>query len=307
MSGPGGRSPSERGGPTVKKRLIASAACLLTVFCLAVPIRAETVLTGQWVEFGLSADTKDGVSRSEGNLLFRHRGEGFDDAVVCLTNIDTETGREILVAEYEGALPHLPGDGTYAFPASDYPYPDYRVEIQWNVGGGLYEYSVVFPSPERRGDGESLDDDLTPPAVSVAPVAERMLVNASDAGVFALTGDSLSYLESFDLTWRTASSADYSGRKQISAVSEPVPCNGDWAYTFWAYDEAGNMTARSVFLHTSGIGDMQDSELRAHISVPKHTSPNTGDVSVLTAAAACVSAVLACLSFKRAKSRAGSR
>ena len=283
------------------KKLLTAAACLLLTAGLAAPARAETVLTGQWAEFGLSAGTEDGVSRKDGSLCFRYTGEGFDIAAVSLTNYDAATGREILVASYEGEMPHLPGDGMYAFPAADYPYPDYRVEIQWNVGGGLYEYSVVLPTPERTGD------DLTPPAVSVAPVAERMLVNASDDSGFSLTGESLSYLESFDLTWRAASQTESSGRKQVTAVSEPVPYNGDWAYTFYACDAAGNMTARSVFLHTSGIDDMNDAELRAHISRPQPTAPNTADRSVLSAGAAGLSAFLALLSFKKAKSHAGSR
>ncbi len=285
----------------MKKKLISAAACLLLTAGLAAPSRAETVLTGQWLEVGLSAGTEDGVSRKDGSLFFRYTGEGFDTAIVSLSNYDAETGREILVASYEGGMPHLPGDGAYAFPAADYPYSDYRVEIQWNVGGGLYGYSVVLPTPERTGD------DLTPPAVSVAPVAERMLVNASDDGGFSLTGESLSFLESFDLTWRAASRTDPSGRKQVTAVSEPIPYNGDWAYTFYASDKAGNMTAKSVFLHTSEIDDMTDSEQRAHISVPKPTSPNTADPSPYTAAAAGLCAALAWLSFKKAKSHAGSR
>ena len=89
------------------------------------------------------------------------------------------------------------------------------------------------------------------------------------------------------------------GRKTAAWVSDPIAENGLHAYTAYAKDPSCNVTARTVFFETSGIPDSP--------ALSGDTAPNTADPTPALAAAAGMSALLAFIPFRRAKSRTGSR
>ena len=288
----------------MKKRLVA-AACVLLFFCFALPARAETVPTGQWVEFGFSICTEESVDRHVGDTVFRYSGEGFDSAVVRIENF--EGRNRILLGEYEGELPSMPGDGEVVFPAEECPYDQFLVTLEWDVGGEKLGYSLTFFTPDLiRSRVEDPPSDLTPPQISVSPVADRMLVNASDEGGFFAVGQDLAFLERYNRSFGSSYDPYCRGNSRVTIVSDPIRYNGDWAYSFQAYDEVGNSSSRTVFLRTSGIGDMPDSVLNAPVVEPHETAPNTVDPS-LTFTAVVFAASLALLTLRRTRSRKGSR
>lgn len=299
----------------MKKKLISAAACLLLLPGLMLPTRAETVRTDRWTEIRLTHCTTNGDYGKVGDPLVSIGGEGFDSVVFRWENRAVgEYGDSDyeLIAENEGGIsPEI--EDSFTFP----PVPgrgernewgEYLVSVTGRTENGETGFRLSLPPllPYRAWtEGE----DNTPPTVTVAPVADRLLVTVTDDEGLLFIGDSLERYDAGAVMQYGGKhdGTSYGGRKNVSWVSDPIPWNGEWSYSFYACDRAGNMTVRTVFLQTTGLEDMPDAVLHAPAADPQLTSPNTADPSPYTAAAAGLCAALAWLSFKKAKSHAGSR
>ena len=297
------------------KKSFAAGLCLLFLSGLMLPARAETVRTGQWAEIRLTHCTTNGDYGKVGDPLVSYGGEGFDSVLFRWENRAAgEYGDSDyeLIAEHEGGIsPDL--EEAFTFP----PVPGRGERNEWGEylvtvtgraesGGTGYRLSLPPLLPYRPWTEGT---DNTPPSVSITPVADRLLVTVADEEGLLFLGDSLERYGGGTVT-QLAGMHDgigYAGRKNVSWVSEPIPWNGEWSYSFYACDGAGNMTVRTVFLQTTGVEDMPDAVLNAPNADPQATSPNPADRSPLTAAAAGLFAAFAWLSFRKAKTKAGSR
>ena len=283
----------------MKKTALLAALFLLLFPVISVPAKADSVLTGTWVEFSFTTCTEDNEYQRTGDYLVRFRSEGFDSMIFRMENVGC--GEKILMAEYE-----IEGseEGESDIRPEDYPLRDYLVTVEGKKDGETIVCSMVFYPPDLVAQGtRDADGDLTPPLVSIYPVADRMLVNVSDAEGFFAISDSLAYVELPGRVFGGFYEPGYAGRKNVSYVSEPVRYNGIWAYTFFAYDQNGNMTARTVYFETSGLEDMPDSVRNAPTEIPQTTSPNTADRFPLICSAAAAGMIAAFL-FRRRKRRA---
>lgn len=261
----------------MKKTALIAVLFLLLCSVITVPAAADSVLTGTWVEFTFTTCTENNEYQRTGDYLVRFRSEGFDSMTFRLENVGN--GEKILMAEYE-----IDGseEGESDIRPEDYPLRDYLVTVEGKKDGETLVRSVIFYPPDQVvKEPRDPDGDLTPPFVSIHPVADRMLVNVSDEdGLFAV-GDSLSNTELPGREFSGFYAPVSAGQKAATHVSDSIRYNGAWGYTFYAYDQNGNMTARTVFFESSGLEDMPDAVRFPEFEVPQATSPNTSDPAVI--------------------------
>jgi hypothetical protein len=261
----------------MKKTALLAVLFLLLFSAISAPVKAGTVLTGTWVEFSFTTCTVDNEYQRTGDYLVRFRSEGLDSMTFRLENVGN--GEKILIAEYE-----IPGseEGESDIRPEDYPLRDYLVTVEGKKDGETLVCSVIFyPPDEVVKEPRDPDGDLTPPSVSINPVADRMLVNVSDAdGLYAI-GSSLAYADLPGREFGGFYTPGFDGQKAATHVSDSVLYNGTWVYTFCAYDRNGNMTARTVFFETSGLEDMPDAVRFPETEIPQTTAPNTSDPAVI--------------------------
>lgn len=296
------------------KKSFAAALCLPLLVGLMLPARAETVRTGRWTEIRLTHCTTNGDYGKIGDPLVSLGGEGFDTVVFRWENRAVgEYGDSDyeLMAENEGGIsPDIGAE--FTFPAvpgrgERNEWGEYLVSLTGRTENGETGFRLSLPPllPYRPW---TAGGDNTPPTVTIAPVADRLLVTVTDDEGLLFIGDSLEQYEAGAVT-QVGGKHDgisYGGRKNVSWVSDSILWNGEWSYSLYACDRAGNMTVRTVFLQTTGLEDIPDAVLNAPAADPHFTSPNTADSSLFTAAAG-ICAALAWLSFRKARSHTGSR
>ena len=244
----------------MKKTALFLALCLSLILMFSLPAGAETVLTGEGITVTVSLVDPGGPEVS-----VRIRTEGFEGFVF----------RSVPFAAEEGG----PEAEEYEISGNEWSFVTSRSEV-WRT----FALEAVVGEEKRTVSYSMWPDfclyepsETEAPAIVLSVVADRIMATATDSSHLDCTWDSL-----------TAEPAGSSGRKTVTWVSESMTENGRHCYTAYAKDPSGNVTAKTVFLETTGLAD---------IPVPADVSPNTADRFPLinsAAAAVIIAAFLFC-------------
>ena len=237
----------------MKKTALFLALCLTLVLSLSLPAGAETVLTGEGITVTVSS-----VEPGSPDVAVRIRTEGFDGFVF----------RSVPFAAEEGA----PEAEEYEISGNEWSFVTSRSEV-WRTfvleaGAGEEKRTVSYSMWPDFCLYEPTETEA--PAIVLSVVADRIMATATDGFGLDCTWDSL-----------TAEPAGRSGRKTATWVSESMTENGTHCYTAYAKDPSGNVTAKTVFLETTGL---------AEVPASGDASPNTADPLWMIASAAVLCA-----------------